>query len=207
ALHWVDGDHLARLPEPDEAAMIGEALGRCHAVAASWTPPAGFRRPMYDAAWFQQATGDLLHFQDGTLGESDRRLVVDAVDRACDILNALSSATGETGMIHGDPHDGNLVFGGEPPRAGLIDFARCGFGCFALDLAMAQHYVDEASWEPMIAGYRLAAPLSEAAEAALAAFRLLALIDNLATLSGIPGERQAILADLPDLLRQAWGKV
>lgn len=202
-LTWVSGDHLGRLPDSAEAMAIGEVLGRCHAVSAAWTPPPSFARPRYDAGWFLRQWAALAGvFPD--LAEGERGAVIEgAVARACATLASLEAGPGEIGLIHADPHDGNFVFAGVPARAGLIDFARCGVGCRALDVAMAQHYVDEAAWGPIVEGYRTAMPLSAAAEAALPALRFLALVDNLATLGAIPSEREGMAADLDDLRRQA----
>jgi Ser/Thr protein kinase RdoA (MazF antagonist) len=202
-LAWVPGDHLERLPDRAEAMAIGEVLGRCHAVSALWSPPPWFARPRYDAAWFMRQWARLVAVFPDLVEDEAGAVNQVAVARACAALASLEAMPGEAGLIHADPHDGNLVFARSPLRAGLIDFARCGVGCHALDVAMAQHYVDEDAWAPVVDGYRAVMPLSAAAEAALPALRLLALVDNLATLSDIPGEREGMAADLDDLRRQA----
>lgn len=200
AWEWVDGETLGRLPDVREAGLIGTMIAALHGHARSWSPPPGFLRPTYDAAHFEAAARALVH-QTGTLLDAPaRRLLDDALRLATAALSRLGLGTGQVGPIHADLHDGNIVYGGDPRRAGAIDFGRFGWGCWALDLAMALHYLDDDLAEPVVASYHAGFGLSADGRAALPALCFLAAIDNLAVLSAIPEEADFVAAEL-DMLK------
>lgn len=202
-LGWVEGETLGRLPDGHEAGLIGAMLAALHGRATSWTPPAGFARPVYDAAHFERAAAGLLVRVGAGLDARERSSVDVALDRGVAILDRIGQDAAEVGLIHADVHDGNVIYGGEPRRAGLIDFERSGFGCWALDVAMAQHYLTEELHAPLLASYVARFDLTPRAMDALPSLRFLAEIDNLAVLAAIPDEAANIPAELAMLTAQA----
>lgn len=192
-LGWVDGETLGRLPDPDEAGLIGSMLARLHRRARAWSAPPGFARPVYDEAHFRAAAGRLGTRVGGLLDERTRRTLDAALDESAAVLAGLGRDAAQVGLIHSDVHDGNVVYAGEPKRVGLIDFARCGIGCWALDLAMAQHYLTDELHAPLFGAYRTRFPPTPAAERALPHLRYLAAVDNLAVLSALPAQAERLV--------------
>lgn len=201
AFHWVAGTTLGRLPDADEAQRTGAMIAELHVAADGWARPAGFCRPSYGGSWLEAQSDELLgrvdvHRLDARATDLLRR----AVGVAIAALDAQWRRSGAIGLIHADVHDGNVVWDDGDPRPGLIDFARFGTGPFALDVAMAMHYVTDDEAEAIRAGYDAVRPLSDAEVRALPALRFAAAIDNLAVLAAIPTEADNVRADLPYLL-------
>ncbi len=174
-----------------------------HQHAQRWSPPPDFTRPVYDAAHFQAAAETLWQHTSTDLDEGTRLVLETALGCSSEVLERLGRAAKQIGLIHADLHDGNLVYGGEPRRAGVIDFGRCGFGCWALGVAMAVHYLTEELGAPLVAAYAARFGLTSDAEAALPHLRFLAAVENLSFLSAIPDEAAFIAAELPGLITQA----
>ncbi len=202
-LQWVDGATLGRLPDGHEAGLIGSMRAGLHRRAKSWSPSLGFARPVYDGAHFERAAPTLAVQTSGLLDARPRRDLDLALRGSVDVLARLGRDEARVGLIHADVHDGNVVYTGEPRRAGVIDFERCGFGCWALDLAMPMHYLTDAPHGPLAAAYASSFGLTSEAEDALPNLRFLAAIDNLAILSIIPAGAEFIPAELALLTAQA----
>ncbi|MFA4133068.1 MULTISPECIES: phosphotransferase [unclassified Brevibacillus] len=56
-----------------------------------------------------------------------------AADKILTGLSKLDKNSSNYGIIHGDLHQGNIVFHNGDPRP--IDFGRCGFGYYLYDIA------------------------------------------------------------------------
>ena len=200
---WVEGESLGRLPDPREAGLIGTRIATLHGHARDWSPPPGFARPTYDAAHFALAASTLVNRRETLLDTAARRLLDDALRRGTDVLSRLGREPDEIGLIHADLHDGNIIFGDVPKRPGVIDFGRFGWGCWALDLAMALHYLDDDLISPVVDAYETGFGLTTDARRALPALRFLAALDNLAVLSAIPEEAEFVTGELSLVLGQA----
>ncbi len=202
-VHWVEGATLGRLPDTGEAARTGAMLAGVHQHALRWESPHGFERPSYDVRYFARMATDLFARTDGQIDRSVKADLRAALPVSLDALGRLMGDDTEVGLIHADVHDGNVVFDARDGTPGLIDFARFGVGCWALDLAMAMHYLTEDLSIPLAEAYTATFDLSAAGRRALPALRYLAAIENLAILSAIPDEAAFVLAELPDLAARA----
>jgi len=200
---WVDGDTLERLPDAREAGLIGSMLADMHGRARAWRPPPEFDRLTYDAWLFETSARTLVTHAGEQLTARARLDLHTALGLSTVLLERLRRDPEQTGLIHADIHDGNVVFGGEPRQAGVIDFARFGFGPWALDLAMAMHYLTEDLSVPLFEAHHSRFILSPDAERALPNLRFLAAVENLAILSGFPDEAEFVASELPGLVAQA----
>lgn len=196
-LSWLEG---APLPEgqeftEDQADHAGRLLARLHLQAEQFSAPPHFERPAYDAAHFQ-ASGQLLQQRLGTLVDASRLARLDAqLRRLLHDLGPLSRVTGGFGLIHADAHPGNFL---QPARGlALVDFDRCGWGPFLLDLAHADLALDAPGRAALIAGYTGVRPLPSGYERPLKALRVLAAVENLAFLARRAEELPFILESLP----------
>lgn len=169
-LTWVKGQSLRRPGRgfgPRAARLAGEALGRLHDAAETFTPPAGFDLPTWGAV---ELLTDASPYRPGRfrrlLGAADRALVdrVDAHTRR--IFDALDNAPGSSGLIHADFILGNCLYARQREgwRVTVIDFDDLGWGHFLYDLApLLGNLIDDRRYHDLgnevIAGYLAVRPL------------------------------------------------
>jgi amicoumacin kinase len=108
---------------------IGASVGRFHRISAKYTPSsAALTRPhWYDSYEIHEALR-LMPLPDDPVHEKITRLL--------DKLHLLPISPDAYGMIHDDLHFANFLIlpGGQ---LAIIDFDDCGYGWFAIDVAMA----------------------------------------------------------------------
>ena len=108
----------------------GRSIGQVHALSRQFEAATDFGRPAWDS--------------DDEL--PDRKILPDIdpevaqrSDQILDRIRSLPSDESRFGMIHQDPHMGNLLVE-DGDRITLFDFDDCCFGHFAYDIAMAFFY-------------------------------------------------------------------
>lgn len=176
-LTWVDG----RVPRPGRdlgpraAHAIGKALGRIHAAAEAFEPPAGFELPVWDAnAMFTEASP----FRPGRLDElmsaEDWSLFQRIEERTRATFERLERAGAPRGIIHADfiLINCRLRRRGRGWDVGVIDFDDLGWGYFLYDLCplldnLADHPGYPGRRRAFLEGYRSVRPLPRAFEAHL----------------------------------------
>ncbi len=196
ALTWLDGEPLAGRPDPAQAGQMGALLARLHLQAERFTPPPGFTRPEYSAAYFQACGQDLTQ----TLGTDAMPPARAAtlhrhIAALADALGPLQAVPGGYGLIHADAHPGNFLLGPDGPS--VLDFDRCGFGPYLLDVAGATLDLEVPERDAFLAGYAGVRALPEGQEAPTRALKCLAAVQNLAFLARRPHERPFVLEALP----------
>jgi len=176
-LRWQEGRFVDRRLTPRHLASVGDLLGQLQRHAQGWTPPRGFARPRVDvlttaarrasvAGPGEHATQDVgptpndeagaLELVARLLGDSDRRVVADALRFTRRSTAALANTPGVWGLIHADLHYENFLFHGG--RAVAIDFDDCGWGACLYDLAVPLSELEgrsnyEALREALLDGY------------------------------------------------------
>lgn len=152
-LRWVDGEPYRREFETKETAgEIGAILATLHNHASSWHPPAGFRRPRRDAAYFRGVLAALRPaVDDGRILRAHYEELATSVDALAESLGAASF------VFHADAHKGNMLL--EDGRIRLIDFSFCAMADPLFDLGIALGDMDPALHASCLAGYRRIRPL------------------------------------------------
>lgn len=140
----VDGSFIAvvfeRAPgcfvkKPDQTPQMafnrGQLLGRMHALTKEYQPPKGMptRYPWYDEPDFKHADR-FLKPEDAVIGERFAELQA--------ALKAIPTSHDDFGLIHMDPHTGNVFFDGDKPT--IFDFDDCAYDFFVSDLAISLFY-------------------------------------------------------------------
>ena len=181
---WVPGVPLMTLIRDDSPRewlephfrRLGALIATMHNQAASWHPPAGFRRHVLDADGLmgeQPFWGRFWERSD--LTSSERALLAETRDR----LRARLIRYGRDGLrysvIHADLHPGNAIVNGETLTA--IDFDDVAWGWHMYDLAAAlnqcqEHPKFDALRAACVAGYCRARPVSDEDLAMLPLFLL-----------------------------------
>jgi Ser/Thr protein kinase RdoA (MazF antagonist) len=203
-LSWVEGTPLEEGTEfsSDEAAQAGGLLAQIHILAEQFRPGPDFDRPTYDPSYFRRCALEL---------RSDLTPDVWSPERSDTLLTNLEALTrqlgswetlpGGSGLVHADAHPGNFVR--QDGGLGLLDWDRCGFGPFLLDLAGVPLALDEPEREVFMTSYTRVRPLPRGATLPLRVLRLLATVENLGVLARRPHERPFVLDVLPVLERSA----
>lgn len=179
-LTWLEGRSLPegqKLTE-NQAEHVGGLLAQLHLQAELFSAPPDFDQRLSISVDASRLT---------RLEASLRRLVHD--------LGPLSSVTGGFGLIHADAHPGNFLQ--QTGGLALVDFDRCGWGPFLLDLAHADLALDAPGRAALIAGYTRFRPLPLGYERPLKTLRVLAAVENLVFLSRRADELPFVLESLP----------
>ena len=156
---------------------LGHLTARLHAHSRRWARPAAFRRKLWDFDAMLGRRPLWGRWQDGVgldrAGRAHLARVAGALERD---LAAYGRGPERFGLIHADLRLANLLVDGD--RLTVIDFDDCGFSWFAYDFAAAVSFFEHEPIVPALAeawarGYRAAAPLPAADEAALPMFVVL----------------------------------
>jgi len=152
-------------------------------------------RPAHDATFFE-ASGQLLQQRLTTSVDASRLARLETLRRGLlHNLGPLNSIMGGFGLIHANAHPGNFLQ--QANSLARVDFGRCGWGPFLLDLAHADLALDTPGRAALIAGYTGTRFLPLEYERPLKALRVLAAMENLAFLSRRADELPVVLESLP----------
>jgi len=132
-MRWLDGRHLTAGFRPHYAQAVGRVMAQLHRFAATWQPPPGFTRFIWD--WNGQFGERELHDTDELVASMPQqfqepfRVVTRQVREVMDLFGKGPDAYG---MIHADMYLENVLFKTGEPR--LIDFEDCGFSYWMCDI-------------------------------------------------------------------------
>jgi Ser/Thr protein kinase RdoA (MazF antagonist) len=132
-LRWVEGRFVDAGLTPHHLERVGRFTARLHHHARSFRPAAGFTRGR-----IAEVTSDYLPHAvraiSAALGSEYDGAVRSAIEDVQQTQQALGDGPAVVGLIHADLHQANYLFNRGEARA--IDFADCGWGHFAYDLAV-----------------------------------------------------------------------
>ncbi len=167
-LRWMDGTSPGRRGErPSHLAAVGRVMATLHAHAASWERPEGFERGRWDWDGLFESPGTTGIDESWvweTLPVKERRLYEASARGAADAMEQLGDGPDAFGLIHGDLHLGNVLFGGGEARP--IDFDDCADGHWLYDIAVVLHdYRRKIDWpvwrDALLGAYREVRPLPD----------------------------------------------
>ncbi|WP_019585178.1 phosphotransferase enzyme family protein [Deinococcus apachensis] len=186
-LSWLDGEALPGAFSPEQAGQAGELLAHLHTHSSDFLPPGDFERPRYDAPYFLACWADLRRSLGPEHLTAERSAALSAdLERLAASLGRMEAVPGGFGLIHADAHPGNFLQSEGGLR--LLDFDRCGWGPFLLDVAGATLDLEVPEREVFLAAYTRVRPLPPGHEAPLRALKVLAAVENLAFLARRPHE-------------------
>lgn len=172
---WIDGTPLGSAGkslqgDPDSLAgafrHIGELCARVHNHSSCWRPPAGFRRPAWDAEGLAGERPLWGRFWELAALDAEQRALIERARAAVHAaLTALPRPPQCYSLIHADLTPDNVLVEGE--RLRLIDFDDAGPGWHLFELATALYFhIGEPYYErifaALIEGYRAHRALSDA---------------------------------------------
>jgi Ser/Thr protein kinase RdoA (MazF antagonist) len=163
-LRWQEGRFVDRRLTPRHLASVGALLAQLHRHAQSWRPPRGFARPRIHvlttaarrasvAGPAAQAThavhptpddeASALEVVARLLGDSDLRVIADALQFTRRSTATLANTPSARGLIHADLHYENFLF--HRGEALAIDFDDCGWGAHVYDFAVPLSELEDRS--------------------------------------------------------------
>jgi Ser/Thr protein kinase RdoA (MazF antagonist) len=188
---WIEGRFFYRGLTPAHLARAGELIARFHRHAAQWKRPREFTRHRvdnldamqrghdddFDPAAARRVTQTVASVCSPEAGS----VVAAVIPRIWATLQALGEEPEAFGLIHGDLHHRNLLFGKE--GIGAIDFDDCGYGHWLYDLAvplkvLQGHPAYAGLRQGLLSGYRRRRPLPVDQEAHLETFIALRTVQD-----------------------------
>jgi Ser/Thr protein kinase RdoA (MazF antagonist) len=153
-LHWIEGqDYNRDLETEDTAYQIGEILAKLHNHSEWWQIPEGFKRPNRDIDYFKRVLAGLLPaVEDGRIRSTDFFEFKTSIDLLLEIIRLMGDCRKNRGIIHADPHKGNMLLYEGAIR--LIDFSFCAFGHFMFDIGICLSDMKENLHQSFLRGYK-----------------------------------------------------
>lgn len=192
---WLDGDHAAGDLTPEQTRRVGAMMARLHRHGSRWTAVGALERAELDAAWLDEQVRGLRGVVETAVVSADEWATVEVAHRRIRaVMEQLGRGPAVWGPVHGDLHQGNLLFYRDEVRP--IDFGGLRFAHFAYDLGtMLYHtlYLDADVRRALLAGYQAVRPLDDLAHPQADAFVCAAALANLAFQVTIPRERASPL--------------
>ena len=160
-LRWLDGRFYNEGLAPAHLWRMGKLMAQLQVQGATFQPPPGFSREQLDDV-SEPVVGAMLR-EAATAGPpADGETVAAVVRRVRAAQAALGAGPDRYGLIHGDLHQGNVLF--TDREAAAIDFDDCGWAYYVYDLAVPLYELKSrpnypALREALLAGYCTVRPL------------------------------------------------
>lgn len=151
-LRWVEGEQKPFIPTLEDAAALGEMIGKLHRQSSNWQIPSLFERPVFDGSRILQSLEKLKKQSNaGLLNAGDTELLQHAGQRVITMMNTIERTASNWGVIHADLIPSNLVFYGKEVRP--IDFGACGFGYYLSDLGWTFSFIHPSFRDQLLQSY------------------------------------------------------
>ncbi len=177
---WITAEHVDTWDEP-HAWAVGVLLASLHSISEQWPGSTNQAFGSHEDRYLVEAVAGLAATVDlGLINTEQYDLICGAAGRILAKLASAERTQATFGLIHGDIHQGNVLFDGMTALA--LDYST--FRSFFLyDLGVALYHTTfdtVAIRNALVAGYDSVRPLSEAAHASLEAYMIMAALFNLA---------------------------
>ncbi|MBG9945449.1 phosphotransferase [Brevibacillus formosus] len=194
-MRWIEGKHADEKIAEDQVYKEGVLLAKLHTVSQGFQLPPEFTRPIWGEDSFKRSMARLREHSHRFLTDEEFMLYQLAADKIRTCLAKLDKNSGHYGIIHGDLHQGNIVFHNGDPRP--IDFGRCGFGYYLYDIAHTILGLYPAQRELVIKGYESLRKLGGDWLPALESFTVMVMIENYSHHSPDPRETEGLKEEQP----------
>nr|WP_208414594.1 phosphotransferase [Paenibacillus castaneae] len=194
-MRWVEGVHESGGYSEDQIYKEGVLLAKLHQASQSFEIPSNFTRPVWGEQSFKQAMERLTQHYDKFLTDAQFSLYQSAAERILSRITKLRKDGESYGLIHGDLHQGNIVFYNGEPRP--IDFGRCGFGYFLYDIAHTILGLYPTQRELVVKGYRSIRGLGDDWLLDLESFTVMVMIENYCHHAPDPRETEGLKEEQP----------
>lgn len=177
---WITAQHVDNWDEP-HARSVGMLLASLHSIGEEWSGSENEQFGSYEDRYFVEAVENLAVTVDlGLISAEQYALIRRVGERILAMLAKTERTKATFGLIHGDLHQGNVLFDGMTALA--LDYGT--FRSFFLyDLGMSLYHASFDTVDirnALVAGYDSVRPLSKADRASLEAFMIMSALFNLA---------------------------
>lgn len=177
---WITAQHINHWDE-EHAYAVGVLLATLHSISADWEGSADAQFGSYEDKYLVEAIDGLAVTVDLALISAEQYALIRQAGAHIVAMLAQQERTKATfGLIHGDLHQGNVLFDGMNALA--LDYGA--FRAFFLyDLGVSLYHATfdtVAIRHALVAGYNAVRPLTKADRDALEAFMIMAALFNLA---------------------------
>ncbi len=177
---WITADHIDKWDEP-HARAVGVLLASLHSISEEWPGSENQEFGSYEERYLLEAVDSLAVTVDlGLISAEQYDLIRRAGERILAMLAYIERTKATFGLIHGDLHQGNVLF--DNMSALVLDYGT--FRSFFLyDLGVSLYhttYDTVAIRNALVAGYDSVRPLTKVEYASLEAFMIMAALFNLA---------------------------
>jgi Ser/Thr protein kinase RdoA (MazF antagonist) len=135
-VRWLEGRLCNRQLTPRHLVALGRFQGELHRHSQAFVVESATRRSMPGGYADTVAEQGL---NKGWLTEHAADLVLEAGERIDAALLQIETVPDQTGLVHGDLHQWNVLYRGDVAAA--IDFDDCGIGAYSLDMASSLVYL------------------------------------------------------------------
>ncbi|MCC8436569.1 phosphotransferase [Brevibacillus sp. M2.1A] len=194
-MRWVKGEHTDKELTEEQVYKEGVLLAKLHTVSQHFQLTPEFARPIWGVDSFKHAMTRLTEHYHRFLTEEEFELYQLAADKVLTCLEKLDMNSSHYGMIHGDLHQGNIVFHNGDPRP--IDFGRCGFGYYLYDIAHTILGLYPAQRELVVKGYESLRKLEGDWLPTLESFTVMVMIENYSHHAPDPRETEGLKEEQP----------
>jgi Ser/Thr protein kinase RdoA (MazF antagonist) len=177
---WITAQHVSNWDEA-HAAAVGVLLASLHSISEEWPGSANEQFGSYEDKYLVEAIDGLaITVAIGLINADQYDLIRQAGERILTMVAGQERSKATFGLIHGDLHQGNVLFDGIQALA--LDYGA--FRSFFLyDLGVSLYHATfdtVAIRHALVAGYAATRPLTVADQDALEAFMIMAALFNLA---------------------------
>jgi len=153
-LGWIEGEpYHKELESEDTAYQIGRLLATMHNQARQWNMPEGFIRPRRDIEYFEDMLNGIKPaVSDGRIRKVDYLELSKSVSMLVDLMSGLDESQRNYGIMHADPHKGNMLY--QDGEIRLIDFSFCAIGNYMFDLGVCFSDMKKELHEFCLQGYQ-----------------------------------------------------
>lgn len=194
-MHWVEGEHPSNGLTDDQLRGEGILLAKLHEASNNVELSPNFVRPVWGEQSFRHAMTRLSRHYNRFLTDAEFKLYQAAAEKIQSWIIKLEKNEDDYGLIHGDLHQGNIVFQYGEPRP--IDFGRCGYGYFLYDIAHTILGVYPVQRKVIIKGYESIKELKGDWLPALEGFTVMVMIENYCHHAPDPRETAGLKEEQP----------
>lgn len=177
---WITAQHVNHWDE-EHAKAVGVLLATLHSISEAWPGSTNEQFGGYEDQYLVEAIDNLAVTVDlGLINAEQYDLIRKAGERILAMLAQITRTQATFGLIHGDLHQGNVLFDGLQALA--LDYgAFRSFFLYDLGVSLYHATFDEiAIRNALVAGYATVRPLIATDHASLEVFMLMAAIFSLA---------------------------
>jgi Ser/Thr protein kinase RdoA (MazF antagonist) len=177
---WITAQHVDQWDE-SHARAVGVLLASLHSISEAWPGSENQEFGSYEDRDLVEAVDSLAVMVDlGLISTEQYDLIRSAGERILTMLANIERTKATFGLIHGDLHQGNVLF--DSMKALVLDYGT--FRSFFLyDLGVSLYHTSfdtVAIRTALVAGYDSVRPLTKTEHASLEAFMIMSAIFNLA---------------------------